>query len=381
MISKSVSRSFFEGEAFVVEHPPPFQKHGEPADRERREDHEDGENFPTIQGEHRAEDDEGEQRKKDVERRRHQEALHAPVIADALHDVARGAALEKRDGQAELLAEKIGDHRDAHARADVQQQPASDHVRDGLAERKHELRGEQHVDEFQVEIADAVIDHGLREKGEDQLDAEADEHAEQHLHEQAFVRAEVVEKKREAARVGVRVVAARGALLVGGGRDFEQQVNAGRVFHERRPGRGAGADEFGVRVVDEAVRGIGDADFFARDFADDDEVIVFPMRDARERRFVAQTLEAEAHGERAQAEALGGLGDAEEIHAAPADLAKFAQALLRKVASEMRADHAQRGGPAVHRVELCVEGEAGAHAAGNPKQKTNRIGTKKQEGR
>ena len=86
------------------------------------------------------------------------------------------------------------------------------------------------------------------------------------------------------------------------------------------------------------------------------------MRDARERCFVAQPLEAEPHRERANAESLGRFGNAEQIHAAFADLAEFPQALVGEVPPKVHADHSQRGRSAIHPVELCVERKPRLHA-------------------
>src|SRR6516225_7059703 len=115
-------------------------------------------------------------------------------------------------------------------------------------------------------------------------------------------------------------------------------------------------------VVDQAEGRIGDPHFGPSNLVDDDEVIAFPMRNAGERRFVAQPLEAEPHWQRAKAEPLCCFGNAEQIRAASADLAEFPQALVGQIPPKCHTDHPQRSGSAIHRVKLCMEGKPRLHA-------------------
>src|SRR5204862_5797470 len=112
--------------------------------------------------------------------------------------------------------------------------PAPDHVRTRLTEREDERRAEQNVDKADVEIADASIDGGLREEGQDELEREPDEHAEQDLHEQALVRPQLVVEKGESPRLLLLVLAPGGRALIKVGRGFEEEIDAGRRLRERR---------------------------------------------------------------------------------------------------------------------------------------------------
>ena len=81
----------------------------------------------------------------------------------------------------------------------------------------------------EVEIADAAIDHRLREKGQDEFERQPDEHPEQHLHEQPLVRAQIAEEEATARACGGSSSSRPGSgALVKCGRRFDQQIDARR---------------------------------------------------------------------------------------------------------------------------------------------------------
>lgn len=67
------------------------------------------------------------------------------------------------------------------------------------------------------------------------------------------------------------------------------------------------------------------------------------------------------HADGAEADAFGGLANAEHTHAAAPDEALLAQGLQRVVPAVVFGNHPQAGGPAVHCVKLVVIGERMGH--------------------
>lgn len=88
------------------------------------------------------------------------------------------------------------------------------------------------------------------------------------------------------------------------------------------------------------------------------EVAAVPMHDARPRLLGQQLLQAHLHAQGAEAQMLGGIGDALHIAAAARGLAQPAQFIQRHAAAMVAGHHAQTGGAAVHVVGLLKEREA-----------------------
>lgn len=118
-----------------------------------------------IRSQHDAVHEQRHDRKQRGERCPRQELLDAAVVADALHDVARVAAVEKRNGQPQQFGKEIGEDAQIEPDADVHQNPRPDEVDRNLTHEQQQLRHQNELDKVQVAGLDAHVHHGLREEG------------------------------------------------------------------------------------------------------------------------------------------------------------------------------------------------------------------------
>ncbi|GHT64081.1 hypothetical protein FACS189451_11440 [Bacteroidia bacterium] len=85
-------------------------------------------------------------------------------------------------------------------------------------------------------------------------------------------------------------------------------------------------------------------------------MVLVPVEDAGQWGF-HEFGEGDFHADGAEADAFGGVADAEHGDAFAGDVAFFAQCLAAVGAAVVFGEHAQAGGAAVHGVELGVVGE------------------------
>jgi hypothetical protein len=107
-------------------------------------------------------------RKQHLQGRVGEEGFDAALVADALKQVAGHFGVEIADGQPSEFGKEIVDHGHVHAGAGEEQDAALDELHSDLAEKEHELRQQNEVNEADVPVGDAGVHDALGEKGEDE---------------------------------------------------------------------------------------------------------------------------------------------------------------------------------------------------------------------
>ena len=143
------------------------------------------------------------------------------MVADALHDVADHLGVEEADGQFHQFDEKIGNDGDVDTGADVEQNPRADEFHGGLRYIQCKLRDENEGDKAELVVPDTVINNALGEEWEDELEQCAEQHAEEELHDEFFVGAEVLQYEAQFGLVRLFIFH---CVEIGGG--FQQQGDA-----------------------------------------------------------------------------------------------------------------------------------------------------------
>lgn len=163
-------------ETLDVQFPAVAHEEGNPCHIQRVACHKDAQHGHVVIGQYAEVDEEVDQREHNAYAVAQQEVLYPPVVADTLQYVARHAGIEELQGHGGELYEEIGNERDVDAGVHVEGNPRTDVVD---AERGHEeeqLGHQYHRDDVHVAPVDALVHHGLREEGQDQLYEASHEH-------------------------------------------------------------------------------------------------------------------------------------------------------------------------------------------------------------
>ena len=83
-------------------------------------------------------------------------------------------------------------------------------------------------------------------------------------------------------------------------------------------------------------------------------MVLVPVEDAGQGGIVGQLFHGDFHSQRTKAQILGSLADAQHRHTVAGDVAMIAQHLCRILLTVIFRYHPQRGGTAVHLVELLI---------------------------
>ena len=86
-------------------------------------------------------------------------------------------------------------------------------------------------------------------------------------------------------------------------------------------------------------------------------MVLVPVEDAGQGGIVGQLFHGDFHSQRTKAQILGSLADAQHRHTVAGDVAMIAQHLCRILLTVIFRYHPQRGGTAVHFVELLIMGK------------------------
>ena len=123
------------------------------------------------------------------------------MVTHPLHDIPYHFGVEKRHGKFHQLDQEIGQDGNVDPCAHVQKYPGPDKLHYGTAEKEHELRHQDEIDEIDVTVLDTNIDHRLGEKRKDELQNTAGQQAQPQLEQQIFVGQNVPEQDTEAKSV------------------------------------------------------------------------------------------------------------------------------------------------------------------------------------
>ena len=210
------------------------------------------------------------------------------MIFDALQEIAGELRVEKLHGELHQLDKEVREERDVDAGTDVQEDFPADEVDGRATEQQYHLCDERQPDERDVFAAYPCVYERLREEREDELQQAADEEAEDELRKEAFVSGEVFPEETHTIFCGFQV----SFLFIKETGGFEQQHNA--LLFPSRPRADPMLAKFFTRIGDKAFSGVGDGYFagfssFA-DGIDHDEMVLIPMRNARERDFFDEVV-------------------------------------------------------------------------------------------
>ena len=176
------------------------------ADVQRAAHHEDAEHHRAVEQQHQPEHHDVERREHHAQAAARQEVLYASVVVDALQDVARHLRVEVAHGQAHQLGQEVRYEGDVHPRAQVEQYPAADELHRRAAEGQRQLRHQYQPDEPHVLVVDAEVHHALRQEGQQQLDAAAQQQPQYQLSDELLVRPQVGEHEQQPPPVPLPLV-------------------------------------------------------------------------------------------------------------------------------------------------------------------------------
>jgi len=146
----------------------PVHEQQVPSYRQEAAAKEDQQDLRVIHGDD--EDHHGQvyQGKESVEYVLGKEGLYPFMIVYPLHDIPCPFGFEEDQGQLHQFYEEVGDDGNVDTGADVQEEVAPEEVDDGIAHEEGELEEEDEDDEVYLFVSYSVIDHALREEGEDE---------------------------------------------------------------------------------------------------------------------------------------------------------------------------------------------------------------------
>ena len=184
-------------EPHIVELAPSPEEQEHPSDVECSSCEEYQEDTDVISCHYASVDEERHGRDDDAQERTGKEGLDPVVVADALHYVTHHLRVEERYRKPHQLAQKVRYERYAHPGGCMEHQPAADEVVGHLADRKYQLRYQQHYHERDVASADTGIHHRLGDERQYQADDAGHKHRQEYLDDERLVRTEIAEDVAE----------------------------------------------------------------------------------------------------------------------------------------------------------------------------------------